>query len=90
MSADPRRDELLGWISNTRKTQRKLTYVVGLLILASSVLLFWNLEIGLVLLTITAILGIAGFWITSSHILDWSDRLAGLHHQRQARAGRRS
>ncbi|MDX2091890.1 MAG: hypothetical protein SFX73_28770 [Kofleriaceae bacterium] len=78
MSADPRREELLGWISQTRRTQRKLTYVIGAMILISSILLFWRLGIGPLALALTAIVGISGFWITSSHILDWNDRLAGL------------
>jgi hypothetical protein len=81
MTADPRRDELLGWISQTRRTQRKLTYVIGAMILISSILLFWRLGVGLLALIITAIVGIVGFWITSSHILEWNDRLAGLRHQ---------
>lgn len=87
MTADPRRDELLGWISQTRQTQRKLTYLIGAMILISSILLFWRLGVGLLALSLTALVGIVGFWITSSHILDWSDRLSNLTHQRGA--GRR-
>lgn len=79
---DARRDELLGWISKTRQTQRKLMYVIGAMILASSILLFWRLGVGLLALVLTAIVGITGFWITSSHILDWSDRLAALKRHR--------
>ena len=79
---DERRDELLGWISKTRQTQRKLMYLLGAMILASSILLFWRLGIGLLALGLTALVGITGFWITSSHILDWSDRLAALKQHR--------
>ena len=82
MTIDPRRDELLGWISKTRRTQRKLTYLIGAMILISSVLLFWRLGLGLLALGLTALVGIIGFWITSSHILDWSDRLAALSQHR--------
>jgi hypothetical protein len=78
MAPDPRRDELLGWISRTRATQHKLLYVIGIMLVVSSVLLFWKLGPGLLALGITAIVAISGFWITSSHILEWNDQLAAL------------
>ena len=71
-------DELLGWISRTRATQHKLLYVIGIMLVVSSVLLFWKLGPGLLALGITAIVAISGFWITSSHILEWNDQLAAL------------
>jgi cytochrome b561 len=75
---DPRRDELLRWISKTRAAQHKLLYVIGIMLLVSSMLLFWKLGPGLLALGVTAIVAISGFWITSSHILEWNDKLSAL------------
>jgi hypothetical protein len=75
---DPRRDQLLGWISKTRQTQRRFAVVIAVLFGVSVALFAWSTGIGTLAFFLTAITGISGYWITSSHIVDWNHRLADL------------
>jgi hypothetical protein len=70
-----KRAELLGWIANTRATQKRLGVVVASAAVIAVGLMFWNGAVGGAALAITAITAMCGFWITGSHIMDWRNRL---------------
>lgn len=92
MTVDPRRDELESWIARTRANQRKLAVALGCAVVVAIALLVWRRPVGGVALAITVIVGLCGFWITSSHILDWKQRIADLSkpkNQRISGGGRR-
>jgi hypothetical protein len=81
MSA-PSRDQLLQWIAQTRRNQRRLLAVVVACAAVSALLFAWRKEVGVVGVIATLSLAIAGFWITSSHIADWKQRLELLERRR--------
>ncbi len=81
--ADPREAQLIEWIARTRATQRKLRFVIAALVVVAIALGAWRRELGVLGAIVTAIVGISGFWITSSHITDWRQRL---DHLRRAPA----
>ena len=87
MSA-PGRDQLLQWISQTRRNQRRLLAVVVASGAVSAVLLAWRKEVGVVGCIATVAIAIAGFWITSSHIADWKQRLELLDRTAKPRGPR--
>lgn len=75
---DPRRDQLLGWIAKTRETQRKFAVLIVAMFAVAGGLFLWRSGVGTVAFFLTAIVGLCGYWITSSHIVDWNHRLDDL------------
>jgi hypothetical protein len=76
------RQQLEAWIANTRRTQRKLGIaLIPAGVVAIAVVLF-SRPAGFLALLSVAIVGVFGFWITSSHILDWSTKLDELDKPR--------
>lgn len=70
-----RRAELLGWIAETRRNQRRLAILLaGFAVIAIGIML-WRTSIGVLALVIAGMIGMIGFWITWSHIADWRARL---------------
>jgi len=75
MTPDQQREQLLRWIDQSKRNQRILGIVIGALILVSVGLMVWRKEVGGITLAITVLTGIAGFWITGGHILDFRTKL---------------
>ncbi len=90
-----RRDELLGYIEETRRLQRKMALVFAGLGLVAFALLFWNTTVGGFGLVIDALVAIASFWITGAHNvahrfkLEELDRVAANHGKPLQTAHRR-
>lgn len=85
MTTDQRREELLRWIAQTRRNQRVLGIIIAGAVALSLVLMLWRGEVGGILLAITVFSGIAGFWITGGHLIDWKGQLANLDKPRPVR-----
>lgn len=75
------RDELAGWIAETKRFQRKLAIVVGALTALSLALGLWRKPVGGLGIALAVVVAAGGFWITSSHIAGWQAQL-------EARRGR--
>jgi hypothetical protein len=72
------RDRLHGYIANSRRVQRRLAIAtVVLAAIGVAVLIADRMAGGLVLL-LTAIVGVSGFWVTAAHIADWRLRLRSM------------
>jgi hypothetical protein len=84
-----RRLELEGWIARTRRNQRTLGIAAAAGAAVGLVVTVWMPRIGGLGLGIVAIVAICGFWVTSSHIADWRDKLAQLDRPPRS-VGRRS
>lgn len=70
-----RRGELESWIAETRRTQRRLGAGVAIGAVLALALMLWRPAVGGVLFAVVAIVGLCGFWVTSSHIADWRGKL---------------
>lgn len=75
---DPRREELLRRISETRQNQRRLAVLLGAVAVVSGGLLLWRKELGIVGFVVCLLVGLIGFGIMSSHIVGWTEQLAAL------------
>ncbi len=64
---DRRRQELLGWIEETKRNQRKLGYLLGILAAVSVGLALWSKPVGTIAFFTVAALGICGFWVMAAH-----------------------
>jgi hypothetical protein len=62
-----RKAELLGWIAETRRLQRKMAYVFASLGAVALVLLIVRPTIGAFALVCVALVAIASFWVTAAH-----------------------
>ncbi len=77
-----RRSELLGYIEQTNRLQRKLGVVFGVLGALAIALLVWNGTVGAFALILVALVAICSFWVTAAHNaahrqkLDELDRVA--------------
>jgi hypothetical protein len=78
MSLDERRAELLGWIDNTKRLQRRMGRVFTALAIASVGLLFVNRTAGTFALIIVGVVAMASFWVTSAHNIAHRHKLAEL------------
>jgi len=70
-----RRRELEGWIAQTQRTQRKLAIGTAAGAVLALALAVWRPPIGGIGFAVVAIVGLCGFWVTSSHIADWRGKL---------------
>jgi hypothetical protein len=70
------RDELLGWIAETRRNQRILAFAVAASTALSVALWLWRKPIGGLGLLVTAFVALVGFWVTASHLNEWRAQLA--------------
>lgn len=84
-----RRLELEAWIARTQGNQRKLTRGLTAGAVIAMGLMLWQLQIGMIALAIVGIVAICGFWILSSHIVEWRSQLAQLDRPPR-RVGRRA
>ena len=62
-----RRDELLNWIAQTQRLQRRLAYIYGGLALVAFALLAWSRPVGGFALLCIALVAICSFWVTAAH-----------------------
>jgi hypothetical protein len=70
-----RRLELEGWITRTRRNQRRLALVIGCAAVIAVALAGWKPRIGMVAFGVVAIVAVCGFWVTASHLVDWRGKL---------------
>lgn len=64
---DRRREELLGWIQKTKRTQRRLAIALVPLAALTAGLLLWNKPVGTISVIGVVALAICGFWVTEAH-----------------------
>lgn len=64
---DPRRQELLGWIEQTRRLQHKMAYVFAALGVVAAVLVIVWPTVGAFALVGVGLTAIASFWVTAAH-----------------------
>ena len=63
----PRREQLLGWIEETKRLQRRLGVVFGVLTVVAIGLLFVSRTIGGFAVFCVALIAICSFWVTAAH-----------------------
>jgi len=64
---DRRRQELLGWIEQTKRTQRKLAIVSGALAVVAIGLAVWSKLVGTFAIIGVGLFAICAFWVTAAH-----------------------
>lgn len=62
-----RRQELLGWIEQTKRNMRRLAIVLVALTPVSVALLLWSKPVGVVAIIGVVSLAICGFWVMAAH-----------------------
>lgn len=62
-----RRAQLLGWIEETKRLQRKLAIVFPILGVVAIALMFWRPSLGGFALVMVGLVAICSFWVTASH-----------------------
>lgn len=62
-----RRDELLGWIAETKRLQRKFAVVFPILGLVAIGLMFWRGTVGAFALVLVGLVALCSFWVTAAH-----------------------
>jgi hypothetical protein len=62
-----RRAELLGFIAETNRLQRKLAIVFPVLGAVAIALMFWRGTVGAFALILVALVAICSFWVTAAH-----------------------
>jgi hypothetical protein len=73
-----RRAELLGWIEQTNRLQRKMAIVFPVLGAIAIVLMFWRGTVGAFGLVFVVLVAICSFWITAAHNAAHRQKLAEL------------
>jgi hypothetical protein len=73
-----RRAELLGWIEDTHRLQRKLAIVFPILGAIAIGLIFWRGVVGGFALVFVALIAICSFWVTAAHNASHRQKLAEL------------
>ena len=71
-----RREQLETWIAATKRNQRRLAIVIGVLAVLSIAAGIYRGSWGTIGFVITASFAVVGFWVTSSHLADWNHQLA--------------
>lgn len=67
---------LHAWIAESKQNRRYLKGLVIALSAIALVALAIDTRAGLMVGFVTAVIGVAGFWILGSHIADWEGQLA--------------
>jgi hypothetical protein len=70
-----RRAQLQIWIAQTRRNQRRIAVVTGVLAALSIVAGFVHRPAGTVGFIVTVAFAIVSFWVTTSHLADWRQQL---------------
>jgi hypothetical protein len=77
--------DLRDWIESSKQTRHGLKRGLLPLVALSIIVMVANRSAGLMMLFVTGVIAVAGFWVLASHIADWERQLA-LNHQRTRRA----
>jgi hypothetical protein len=80
-----RRVQLLTWIEETKRNQRRIAIACAVLAIASIIAGAVKDAFGTIGFVVTVSFAVIGFWVTSSHIADWNHQLDQLR-QRKNRA----
>ncbi len=64
---DERKAQLLGWIDETHRLQRKLAVVYSALAVVAIGLTIWRTTVGVFALVALGLVAIASFWVTAAH-----------------------
>jgi hypothetical protein len=73
-----RRAELLGWIEQTNRLQRKMAIVFPVLGVIAIALMFWRGTVGAFAVVLVALVALCSFWVTASHNAAHRQKLAEL------------
>jgi hypothetical protein len=73
-----RRAELLGWIEQTNRLQRKMAIVFPVLGAIAIGLMFWRGTVGAFAMVLVVLVAICSFWVTASHNAAHRQKLAEL------------
>lgn len=85
-----RRQELLGWIEKTKRTQRRLAIALAPLTVLAFALVVWNKPVGVIALVGVVALAICGFWVTAAHNAAHYQKLEELARGTPATTARRA
>lgn len=58
---------LLDYIEETRRTQKRLAVVFGVLAVVPIGLMFWRVGVGAFVLVVLALVAVCSFWVTEAH-----------------------
>lgn len=64
---DERNAQLLGWIEQTHRLQRKLAVVYSVLAVVALGLMVWHTTVGAFALIALSLVAICSFWVTAAH-----------------------
>ena len=89
-SGSSERERLTGFIRNSRRVQRRLVRagVAGLALAAGLTIAEVDRSIVLGLLLVVGMVVAMGFWITTSHIAEWNERLREIDRTSRSAAPR--
>jgi hypothetical protein len=73
-----RRAELLGWIEQTSRLQRKMAFVFPVLGAIAIGLMFWRGTVGAFAVVLVVLVALCSFWVTASHNAAHRQKLAEL------------
>jgi hypothetical protein len=73
-----RRAQLQIWIAQTRRNQRRIAVVTGVLAALSIVAGFVHRPAGTIGFIVTVSFALVSFWVTTSHLADWRHQLEHL------------
>lgn len=62
-----RREELLAWIDETKRLQRRLGRIFAAIGVVTVALMFWRFNIGVFATVCLALVAICSFWVTEAH-----------------------
>ncbi len=77
--------DLRAFIESSKQTRQGLKRGLGPLVALSIIVMVANRSAGLMMLFVTGVIAVAGFWVLASHIADWERQLA-LNQQRSRRS----
>ena len=73
-----RRAELLGWIEQTNRLQRKMAMIFPVLGAIAIGLMFWRGTVGAFAFVLVVLVAMCSFWVTASHNAAHRQKLAEL------------
>lgn len=74
-NARDRRAELLRWIADTQRTQKRGLVALGALVVICLGVMIWRATWGQVALGCVLATGGIGWWVTNAHLQEWRSKL---------------
>lgn len=81
-----RRAELVGWITETRRLQRRLATIYAVLGVLAVTLAWWRGAVGVLVLALVGVVAASSFWVTAGHTAGHRNKLDELARLDRAKA----